>query len=254
MGNEILRVESVWKFFDGRPVVKGISLAINRKDRFVIIGPSGSGKSTLLRMMNLLIRPDRGKVFFDGIELTSPKVDPTEYRKRIGMVFQHYNLFLHMNVMKNVTFGLIKVRGMRPEEAKARAEAALERVHIPRNLWSKYPSQLSGGEQQRVAIARAVAMDPEVILFDEPTSALDPELIGEVLDVMKELAREGMTMVVVTHELGFAASVATKIAFIDSGEIVEDGTPKEVLFSPKKERTRAFLSRMWELHRIEPEW
>jgi len=252
--SSLIRLEDVWKIYDGRAVVKGISLEVKEGERFVIIGPSGSGKSTLLRMMNLLVRPDRGKVLFRGIELTSPGIDPVEYRKKIGIVFQHFNLFLHMTVMKNVMFGLTKVKKMREDEARKAAEAALESVHISRALWDKYPSQLSGGEQQRVAIARALAMEPEVILFDEPTSALDPELTGEVLQVMKELARKGMTMVVVTHELGFAASVASRIAFIDSGEVVEEGSPKEILFSPKKERTRAFLSRMWELYKIEPEW
>jgi polar amino acid transport system ATP-binding protein len=251
---EVIKVDGVWKYYDGRAVVKGISLEVNKGDRFVIIGPSGSGKSTLLRMMNLLVRPDKGKIFFEGVELTSPKVNPVEYRKKIGIVFQHYNLFLHMTVMRNVMFGPVKVKGMKLDEARKVAEAALDSVHISRALWDKYPSQLSGGEQQRVAIARALAMEPEVMLFDEPTSALDPELTGEVLQVMKELAKKGMTMVVVTHELGFAASVASRIAFIDSGEVVEEGTPKEILFSPKKERTRAFLNRMWELYRIEPEW
>lgn len=250
----VIKVEDVWKYYDGRPVVKGISLEVKKGERFVIIGPSGSGKSTLLRMMNLLVRPDKGKVFFEGTELTSPRINPVEYRKKIGIVFQHYNLFLHMTVIKNVMFGPIKVKGMKAEDARKIAERALDSVHISKALWDKYPSQLSGGEQQRVAIARALAMEPEVILFDEPTSALDPELTGEVLQVMKELARQGMTMVVVTHELGFAASVASRIAFIDSGELVEEGSPKDVLFSPKKDRTKVFLSRMWELYKIEPEW
>jgi polar amino acid transport system ATP-binding protein len=252
--SQVIRIEDVWKYYDGRAVVKGISLSVNKNERFVIIGPSGSGKSTMLRMMNMLVRPDKGRVFFKDVELTSPGVNPIEYRKKIGIVFQHYNLFLHMTVLKNVMFGLVKVKGMSQELAKKRAMSALESVRIGKNLWDKYPSQLSGGEQQRVAIARALAMEPEVMLFDEPTSALDPELTGEVLEVMKELARGGMTMVVVTHELGFAASVGSRIAFIDSGELVEEGTPKEVLFSPKKERTRAFLEKMWELYKIEPEW
>lgn len=248
MSQEFLVVEDLWKSFGKRTVLKGVSFSVKKGGKTVIIGPSGAGKSTILRTINLLIRPDRGRIFLEGTEITSPKVDPVEVRKNIGFVFQHYNLFLHMNVMKNVMFGLVKVKKLPENEAKKRASEALRAVGIKESLWDKYPSQLSGGEQQRVAIARAIVMEPKLMLFDEPTSALDPELIGEVLDTMKKLAKGGMTMIVVTHELGFAASVADEVIFFDNGEIVEKGPPSKILFSPEKERTKEFLRKMWELY------
>ena len=243
-----MRVENLWKSYGGHEVLRGITFSINEGETKVIIGPSGTGKSTLLRCINLLIRPDKGRIFLDDEEITRPGVDEARVRARIGFVFQHFNLFLHLTALENVMLGLTKVRGLPREEAERIAKEALLSVGITEELWHKYPAQLSGGQKQRVAIARAIAMNPRLILFDEPTSALDPELIGEVLKVMEKLAREGMTMLVVTHEIGFAMKVADEVMFMDEGRIVERGPPEEVILRPKHERTRRFLSRIWELY------
>ncbi len=245
---EVLRVENLWKSYGRHEVLRGITFSINEGETKVIIGPSGTGKSTLLRCINLLVRPDKGRIFLDGEEITRPGVDEARVRARIGFVFQHFNLFLHLTALENVMLGLTKVRGLPREEAERIAKEALLSVGITEELWHKYPAQLSGGQKQRVAIARAIAMNPRLILFDEPTSALDPELIGEVLKVMEKLAREGMTMLVVTHEIGFAMKVADEVMFMDEGRIVERGPPEEVILRPKHERTRRFLSRIWELY------
>ena len=243
-----MRVEDLWKSYGRHEVLRGITFSINEGETKVIIGPSGTGKSTLLRCINLLIRPDKGRIFLDDEEITRPGVDEARVRARIGFVFQHFNLFLHLTALENVMLGLTKVRGLPREKAERVAKEALLSVGITEELWHKYPAQLSGGQKQRVAIARAIAMNPRLILFDEPTSALDPELIGEVLKVMEKLAREGMTMLVVTHEIGFAMKVADEVMFMDEGRIVERGPPEEVILRPKHERTRRFLSRIWELY------
>jgi polar amino acid transport system ATP-binding protein len=209
----------------------------------VLIGPSGSGKSTLLRTMNMLEEPTEGRVFFDGVELTDIRTDLNEARTHMGMVFQQFNLFPHRKAIDNITLALEKVLGMSPEEAEERAMRQLRHVGLEDKAYS-YPSQLSGGQQQRVAIARALAMDPKLMLFDEVTSALDPELVNEVLTVIRELAAEGMTMVVVTHEMGFAREVGTRLIFMDEGLIVEEGLPAEILTEPQHERTRTFLSQV----------
>lgn len=245
---EVLRVENLWKAYGKHEVLRGITFSVNEGETKVIIGPSGTGKSTLLRCINLLVRPDKGRIFLDGEEITRPGIDEARVRARIGFVFQHFNLFLHLNALENVMLGLTKVRGLPREEAEKIAKEALLSVGITEDLWHKYPAQLSGGQKQRVAIARAIAMSPRLVLFDEPTSALDPELIGEVLKVMEKLAREGMTMLVVTHEIGFAMKVADEVLFIDEGRIIERGPPREVILNPRNERTRRFLSRIWELY------
>ncbi len=245
---EVLRVEDLWKSYGKHEVLRGVTFSVNEGETKVIIGPSGTGKSTLLRCINLLVKPDKGRIFLDGEEITRPGIDEARVRARIGFVFQHFNLFLHLTALENVMLGLTKVKGMPKEEAEEVAKKALLSVGITEDLWHKYPAQLSGGQKQRVAIARAVAMSPRLILFDEPTSALDPELIGEVLKVMEKLAREGMTMLVVTHEIGFAMKVADEVMFMDEGRIIERGPPQEVILQPKNERTRRFLSRIWELY------
>lgn len=231
------------KWFGDFQVLKNINLEIKAGEVVVILGPSGSGKSTLLRCINKLETISEGELVVDGFKVNDRKTNINLLRQEIGMVFQHFNLYPHKTVLENITLAPIKVRKMNPEEAKKIALEYLEKVGIPEKA-DAYPSQLSGGQQQRVAIARGLAMKPKIMLFDEPTSALDPEMIGEVLDVMRTLAKEGMTMVVVTHEMGFAREVADRVIFMDEGQIVETGTPEEFFENPKEERTRQFLSRI----------
>ena len=235
-----IRLEGLHKTFGELEVLRGIDLSVASGDVICIIGPSGSGKSTLLRCVNLLEVPTSGKVIIEGIDITDPLCDVDEVRERIGMVFQQFNLFPHLTVLKNLTIAQQKVLGRSEDEAVSVAEAMLARVGLA-DKRDEYPIRLSGGQQQRVAIARSLCMNPDMMLFDEPTSALDPELIGEVLDVMRSLADEGMTMLVVTHEMGFAKQVADRVLFIDEGVIQEDGPPREVLENPKNERTQQFL-------------
>lgn len=220
-----------------------VSLEIKKGEVVVIIGPSGSGKSTMLRTLNLLEIPTEGKITYDGEDITDSKTNINNYRMKVGMVFQHFNLFPHMSVLKNMTIAPTKLLKKDKEEAKNTAMELLKRVNLE-NRAEAYPSQLSGGQKQRVAIARALCMEPEVMLFDEPTSALDPEMVGEVLNVMKDLARQGMTMVVVTHEMGFAREVASRVIFMDEGKIIEEGTPEMVFEHPRSERTQSFLSKV----------
>jgi polar amino acid transport system ATP-binding protein len=243
----IIKVEDLSKQYGGQDVLKGISLTVNEGETVVIIGPSGTGKSTLLRCINLLTKADRGRIWLDDQEITTPDVDEDEVRSHIGMVFQDFLLFNHLTALGNVMVGLTKVLGMPRDEAESKAMEELARVGLGDNA-EQYPGQLSGGQKQRVAIARALAMDPRVILFDEPTSALDPELIGEVLEVMGKLAHEGMTMLVVTHEMGFAREVADRIVFIEKGVVVEDGPPNDLFRRPRVERTREFLWKLTELY------
>lgn len=238
----MIDIKNLHKSFGGHEVLKGIDLHINPQEVVVIIGPSGSGKSTLLRCMNLLEVPTSGSVVVDGMDLTVD-ADINKAREEIGMVFQRFNLFPHMTVLKNITLAPMKVRNISQEEAEKTARELLERVGLGDKA-DAYPPQLSGGQQQRVAIARALAMKPKVMLFDEPTSALDPEMVNEVLDVMKSLANEGMTMAVVTHEMGFAREVGDRLLFVDGGTIIEQGDPREVFENPKEERTKLFLSKV----------
>ena len=238
----MIDIKNLHKSFGEHEVLKGIDLHINPQEVVVIIGPSGSGKSTLLRCMNLLEEPTSGSVVVDGIDLTGDS-DINKAREEIGMVFQRFNLFPHMTVLQNITLAPIKVRNMAKAEAEQIARELLERVGLADKA-DAYPPQLSGGQQQRVAIARALAMRPKVMLFDEPTSALDPEMVNEVLDVMKSLANEGMTMAVVTHEMGFAREVGDRLLFVDGGNSIEQGAPKDVFENPKEERTKLFLSKV----------
>ena len=238
----MIDIKNLHKSFGEHEVLKGIDLHINPQEVVVIIGPSGSGKSTLLRCMNLLEEPTSGSVVVDGIDLTGDS-DINKAREEIGMVFQRFNLFPHMTVLQNITLAPIKVRNMAKAEAEQIARELLERVGLADKA-DAYPPQLSGGQQQRVAIARALAMRPKVMLFDEPTSALDPEMVNEVLDVMKSLANEGMTMAVVTHEMGFAREVGDRLLFVDGGNIIEQGAPKDVFENPQEERTKLFLSKL----------
>ena len=224
-------------------VLRGIDYSIHKGEKIVIIGPSGGGKSTFLRCLNLLEKPSSGDIYFKGERITSPKCNINLVRKKMGMVFQHFNLFPHKTILENLTLAPIKLKLKTKSEAIQRAKELLEKVGLPDKA-NAYPAQLSGGQKQRVAIARALAMDPEVILFDEPTSALDPEMVGEVLDLIKELATEGMTMVIVTHEMGFAREVADKILFMDGGVIAEEAPPAEFFGNPKQPRTREFLSKV----------
>ena len=238
----MIDIKNLHKSFGDHEVLKGIDLHINPQEVVVIIGPSGSGKSTLLRCMNLLEVPTSGSVVVDGMDLTGD-ADINKAREEIGMVFQRFNLFPHKTVLKNITLAPMKVRNISHEEAEKTARELLERVGLGDKA-DAYPPQLSGGQQQRVAIARALAMKPKVMLFDEPTSALDPEMVNEVLDVMKSLANDGMTMAVVTHEMGFAREVGDRLLFVDGGTIIEQGDPREVFENPKEERTKLFLSKV----------
>ena len=238
----MIDIKDLRKSFEDHEVLKGINLHINPKEVVVIIGPSGSGKSTLLRCMNMLEEPTSGKVVVDGIELNG-EANINKAREEIGMVFQRFNLFPHMTVLQNITLAPMKVRKISKEEAEKTAMELLNQVGLADKAGA-YPPQLSGGQQQRVAIARALAMKPKVMLFDEPTSALDPGMVKEVLDVMKSLADKGMTMAIVTHEMGFAREVGDRLLFVDEGQIIEQGPPKEVFDNPKEERTRLFFSKI----------
>lgn len=233
------------KYYNGGEIkaLDGVDAEIHKGEVVVVIGPSGSGKSTFLRCLNLLEVPTAGQIFFEGVDITDKKSNINLHRQKMGMVFQHFNLFPHMTILKNMTLAPIKLLGKSKEEAEAQAQKLLERVGLG-NRANDYPSQLSGGQKQRVAIVRALCMDPEVMLFDEPTSALDPEMVGEVLEVMKELARDGMTMVVVTHEMGFAKEVADRVIFMASGKIVEEGTPEQIFEHPQQPRTQEFLAKV----------
>ena len=236
----MITVKNLKKNFGDLTVLKGIDVTIEKGECVVVIGPSGSGKSTFLRCLNRLEEPDGGEIDIEGTDLLSPHTDINEMRQRIGMVFQHFNLFPHKTILENVTLAPIKLKKMPQKEAEDAALDLLRRVGIEDKA-SVYPSTLSGGQKQRVAIARSLPMNPQVMLFDEPTSALDPEMVGEVLDVMKNLAKEGMTMVVVTHEMGFAKEVANRVLFMADGVILEEGTPEEIFEHPQHERTKAFI-------------
>jgi len=236
-------VDNIWKSYDDLQVLKGVSFELAEQEVKVIFGPSGSGKSTLLRCINMLAPPDKGDIFLRGENITTPGVNLNTVRTRLGMVFQHFNLFAHLRAIDNVSIGLRRVKGLPKSEAQAKALNALDRVRMAE--WAEhYPAQLSGGQQQRVGIARALAMEPDVILFDEPTSALDPELIGEVLQVMLDLAKTGTTMIVVTHELGFAKAVASEMIFLGEGVVIERGTPQHFFVSPNSERVKKFLKQL----------
>lgn len=241
--NVLIKVDNLCKSFGEVKVLKGVNAEIKKGDVMVVIGASGSGKSTFLRCLNRLEEPTGGKIYFEGTDITDPSVNINIHRQKMGMVFQQFNLFPHMTVMKNLTIGPIKLLKKSKDEAEAEAMKLLERVGLADRA-NAYPSQLSGGQKQRIAIVRALCMNPDVMLFDEPTSALDPEMVGEVLEVMKQLAKEGMTMVVVTHEMGFAREVGTEVVFVDDGIILEQGDPKEFFENPKHPRLRDFLSKV----------
>ena len=243
--NYIIAVKNLVKTYNHGEVValNDCSLNVKKGQVIAIIGPSGSGKSTMLRSLNLLEEPTSGQIFFNGVDLTSKKIDLNLHRQKMGMVFQHFNLFPHKTVLENITLAPVTLKLQTEEEAKAAAMKLLKRVDLLDKA-DEYPNMLSGGQKQRIAIVRALAMEPEVMLFDEPTSALDPEMVGEVLDVMKELAREGMTMIVVTHEMGFAREVADEIIFMADGEIIEKGTPEELFDHPQHERTKNFIDKV----------
>ena len=239
----MIKVENLKKSFGNLDVLKGINEEIKDGEVLVVIGPSGSGKSTFLRCLNLLERPTSGSIFFEGKNITDKNIDINKVREEMGMVFQSFNLFNNLNIIDNITLAPKLVKNMKEDEAKEIAKKLLQRVGLP-DKENSYPSELSGGQKQRIAIARALAMNPKVMLFDEPTSALDPEMVGEVLDLMKDLAKDGMTMVVVTHEMGFAREVGNRILFMDQGKIIERGAPKEVFQNPKEERTKSFLAKV----------
>ena len=239
----MIYVNNLEKSFGKNKVLKGVNEHIKKGEVVVVIGPSGSGKSTFLRCLNLLEEPTGGEIIFEGKNITDKKVNINKLREKMGMVFQQFNLFPHKTVLENITIAPIKVKKMKKSDAEAKAIRLLEKVGLE-NKKDAYPSQLSGGQKQRIAIARALAMEPDVMLFDEPTSALDPEMVGEVLNVMKNLASEGMTMVVVTHEMGFAKEVGDRIVFMDGGNILESGKPEEFFANPKNERTKEFLSKV----------
>ena len=243
--NVLIRVSGLCKHFAGGDVkaLNGVSAEIRKGEVVVVIGPSGSGKSTFLRCLNLLERPTAGTITFNGADITDPKVDINIHRQKMGMVFQHFNLFPHMTILENMTLAPMKLLGKTREAAEKKAMALLDRVGLADRA-KAYPSQLSGGQKQRIAIVRALCMEPEVMLFDEPTSALDPEMVGEVLEVMKDLAHDGMTMVVVTHEMGFAREVGSRVIFMDGGVIVEENQPRELFEHPQSERLQSFLAKV----------
>lgn len=241
--NVLIRVTDLHKIYGKLHALDGVSTEIKKGEVVVVIGPSGSGKSTFLRSLNLLEEPSRGTIEFDGVDITDSKVDINVHRQRMGMVFQHFNLFPHMTILRNLTLGPTKLLKMSKADAEKQAMELLERVGLADRA-NAYPSQLSGGQKQRIAIVRALAMKPEVMLFDEPTSALDPEMVGEVLDVMQNLAKEGMTMVVVTHEMGFAKEAATRVIFMDEGKMIEENTPEAFFTNPKTDRCKDFLSKV----------
>ena len=242
----LIRVENLCKFYGKNAEIKaldGVNEVIYEGEVVVIVGPSGSGKSTFLRSLNLLEQPTDGNIYLNDVDITSPKSDINKHRQKMGMVFQHFNLFPHMTILKNMTIGPMKLQGKSKEEAEEKAMQLLKRVGLE-NRAEAYPYQLSGGQKQRIAIVRALAMEPDVMLFDEPTSALDPEMVGEVLDIMKELGKEGMTMVVVTHEMGFAREVADRVIFFDEGNIQEQNNPKDFFENPQNPRLQEFLSKV----------
>ena len=239
----MIDVKNLVKSFGDLEVLKGVSQHIGKGERVVLIGPSGSGKSTFLRCLNLLETPTSGEIIFEGQSITDDKCDINKIRQKMGMVFQHFNLFPNMTILKNITLAPVRTGLMNKEQAEKEARELLKRVGLEDKADS-YPAQLSGGQKQRIAIVRALCMKPEVMLFDEPTSALDPEMVGEVLDVMKELAQSGMTMVCVTHEMGFAREVADRVLFMDEGKILEEGTPGEIFTNPKEQRTKDFLNKV----------
>ena len=239
----MIEVKGLKKEFNGLKVLNGINYTINQGEKIVVIGPSGSGKSTFLRCLNHLEEPTGGEIWFDGTNITDPQNDINKMRQKMGMVFQHFNLFPHMTVLDNITFAPVRLKMQTKAEAKENALRLLRRIGLEDKA-DEYPNRLSGGQKQRIAIVRALAMNPEVMLFDEPTSALDPEMVGEVLDLIRELADEGMTMVIVTHEMGFAREVGTKILFVDEGLIKEENTPEEFFSHPRNERLREFLSKV----------
>lgn len=243
MSDYLIEIKNLHKYFGKNEVLKGLNIQIRQGEVVVMIGPSGSGKSTFLRTMNLLEKPTKGDVYFEGTNIADKSVDVFKHREKMGMVFQQFNLFPNMTVLDNLTLAPVKTGRVSKQEAQIRAQELLVRVGLADKA-AAYPQSLSGGQQQRVAIARALAMQPDVMLFDEPTSALDPEMVGEVLNVMQELAKEGMTMVVVTHEMGFAKNVADRVLFMDDGVIVEEGTPAEVFDDPKEKRTQDFLAKV----------
>ena len=239
----MIKVNELHKSFNGVEVLKGINEHIDDGEVVVVIGPSGSGKSTFLRCINLLEKPESGEIWIDEDQINAKNVNVNQIRQKMGMVFQHFNLFPHLTVKKNITLAPVKLKKMTQEQADAKAMELLKIVGLEDKA-DVYPKQLSGGQQQRIAIARSLAMEPEIMLFDEPTSALDPEMVGEVLDVMKNLAKSGMTMVVVTHEMGFAKEVGSRILFMDEGQIIEQGTPEDIFDNPQNDRTREFLSKV----------
>ena len=239
----MISVKNLCKSFGDHQVLKDINEHIAPGEKIVIIGPSGSGKSTFLRCMNLLERPTSGQIIFDGIDITDPKTDINKVRQHMGMVFQHFNLFPHKTIMENITLAPVRLKLMKSEEAKEEALRLLKLVNLEEKA-DAYPGQLSGGQKQRIAIVRSLAMKPKMMLFDEPTSALDPEMVGEVLEVMKNLADQGMTMAVVPHEMGFAKEVGTRVMFMDEGRILEQGTPEDIFDHPKEARTQEFLSKV----------
>ena len=239
----MIDVKNLTKRFGDLVVLDGISEHIDKGECVVVIGPSGSGKSTFLRCLNLLETPTSGEILFDGVSMTDPKTDINKMRQKMGMVFQHFNLFPNMTILRNITLAPVRTGRMSKAQAEAKALELLERVGLQDKAGS-YPAQLSGGQKQRVAIVRALCMEPEVLLFDEPTSALDPEMVGEVLDVMKLLAHQGMTMVVVTHEMGFAREVAHRVVFLDEGKLLEQGTPQQIFGNPQNERLKSFLAKV----------
>ncbi|OPX42869.1 glutamine transport ATP-binding protein GlnQ [Ruminiclostridium hungatei] len=239
----MIKVKNLHKRFGKLHVLRGVEVSIKKGEVIVVIGPSGSGKSTFLRCLNLLEQPSDGEIIFEGINITDKRNDINKLRQKMGMVFQNFNLFPHLTVLENITLAPVKLKNEKPKQAERNALALLKRIGLEEKA-DNYPAQLSGGQKQRIAIVRALAMSPDVMLFDEPTSALDPEMVGEVLEVMKELASEGMTMVVVTHEMGFAREVGTRVLFMDEGSVKEEGSPEEIFSNPANERTKEFLSKV----------